>query len=119
MQVTMQFLCGDRSKQFVLIVEEAWMILDYSAKFLERFGKTIRKYGGSLVICKPNFSDFQKSDERKSILEKSSWLFILKQDEKGLSSLSTSESFKDIMPLIESISLVQVSMPKCCLYLLA
>ncbi|WP_425363580.1 TraC family protein [Candidatus Tisiphia endosymbiont of Hybos culiciformis] len=106
MQVTMQFLCGDRSKQFLLIVDEAWMILDYSAKFLESFGRTVRKYGGSLVICVQNFTDFQKSDERRSILENSSWLVILKQDEKGLSSLSASESFKDIMPLIESISLV-------------
>jgi conjugal transfer ATP-binding protein TraC len=55
MQVTMQFLSGDRSKQFVLIVEEAWMILDYSAKFLESFGRTVRKYGGSLIIFMQNF----------------------------------------------------------------
>ncbi|UCM93070.1 TraC family protein [Candidatus Tisiphia endosymbiont of Melanophora roralis] len=106
MQVTMQFLCGDRSKQFLLIVDEAWMILDYSAKFLESFGRTVRKYGGSLVICVQNFTDFQKSDERRSILENSAWTVILKQDEKGLNSFSTSEAFKDIVPLIESISLI-------------
>ena len=106
MQVTMQFLCGDRSKQFLLIVDEAWMILDYSAKFLESFGRTVRKYGGSLVICVQNFTDFHKSDERRSILENSAWTVILKQDEKGLSSFNASDGFKDIVPLIESISLV-------------
>ncbi|WP_375326249.1 TraC family protein [Candidatus Tisiphia endosymbiont of Nemotelus uliginosus] len=106
MQVTIQFLTSERSKQFLLIVDEAWMILDYSAKFLESFGRTVRKYGGSLVICVQNFTDFQKSDERKSILENSAWTVILKQDEKGLTSFSQSAGFKDMLPLIESISLL-------------
>jgi type IV secretory pathway VirB4 component len=71
MQVTMQFLCGDRSKQFLLTVDEAWIILNYSAKFLESFGRTVRKYRGSLAICVQNFTDFQKSDKRRRILENS------------------------------------------------
>jgi hypothetical protein len=82
------------------------MILDYAAKFLESFGRTVRKYGGSLVTCVQNFTDFQKSDERRSILENSAWTVILKQDEKGLGSFGASEAFKDMVPLIESISLV-------------
>lgn len=106
MQVTMQFLCGDRSRQFLLIVDEAWMILEHSAKFLENFCRTVRKYGGSLVICVQNYSDFHKSAERKSILENSSWTVILKQDEKGLTSFKEADLFNDMLPLIESISLV-------------
>lgn len=45
MQITMQFLCGDRSRRFMLIVDEAWMILAIAANFLERFARTLRKYG--------------------------------------------------------------------------
>jgi hypothetical protein len=33
MQITMQFLCGDRTRRFMLVVDEAWMILDYAAGF--------------------------------------------------------------------------------------
>lgn len=106
MQITMQFLCGDRSKNFLLIVDEAWMILAHSAGFLEAFVKTVRKYGGSLVTCVQNLSDFYKSDSRKAILENSAWTVLLKQDEKGLKIFKESEAFDDIVPLIESISLV-------------
>lgn len=106
MQITMQFLCGDRSRNFLLVVDEAWMILAHSSVFLEAFVKTVRKYGGSLVTCVQNLSDFYKSDSRRAILENSAWKVLLKQDEKGLKLFKESEAFDDIVPLIESISLV-------------
>lgn len=105
MQITQQFLVGDRSKQFVLIVDEAWMILSHSAAFLAGLGRTVRKYGGSLITCVQSFSDFQKDEDRKTILENSSWSIILKQDEKGIEAFKNSEAFKDYVPLIESVSL--------------
>ncbi len=105
MQIFMQVLCGDRKTKFMLVVDEAWMILGHSAKFLSELARTVRKYNGSLVTCVQNFNDFQGSDDRKAILENSTWSLLLKQDEKGLSAFKTSEAFKDIIPLIASVSL--------------
>jgi conjugal transfer ATP-binding protein TraC len=105
MQIFMQVLTGDRDKRFVLIVDEAWMILDHSAKFLAELARTIRKYGGSLVTCVQNFNDLHAGDHHRAILENSTWTLLLKQDEKGLNSFKNSDAFKDMLPLIRSISI--------------
>lgn len=105
MQVTNQFLTGDRQTPFMIIVDEAWMLLDFATSFFAAFVRTVRKYGGSLVICVQNFTDLQKSADHRTILENSTWTILLKQDEKGLGSFKESEAFKDIIPLIKSISL--------------
>ena len=106
MEVTNQFLTGDRNTPFMIIVDEAWMLLDYAASFFAAFVRTVRKYGGSLVICVQNFMDLQKSADHRTILENSTWTILLKQDEKGLGAFKESEAFKDMLPLIKSISLV-------------
>lgn len=105
MQIFMQVLTGDRSSRFVLIVDEAWMILGYAAKFLAELARTIRKYGGSLVVCVQNFNDLQEGEHQRAILENSTWTVLLKQDEKGINAFKTSEAFKDMIPLIKSISI--------------
>jgi type-IV secretion system protein TraC len=106
MEVTNQFLTGDRTQQFMIIVDEAWMLLDFAAGFFAAFGRTVRKYGGSLVICVQNFMDLQKTQDHRTILENSTWTAMLKQDEKGMEAFKNSEAFKDMVPLIQSISLV-------------
>ena len=105
MEVTNQFLTGDRQTPFMIIVDEAWMLLDFAASFFAAFVRTVRKYGGSLVICVQNFTDLQKTQDHKTILENSTWTILLKQDEKGLGAFRESEAFKDMIPLIRSISL--------------
>jgi type-IV secretion system protein TraC len=102
MQITMQFLCGDRSKQFVLIVDEAWMILDFCSPFLEAFARTVRKYGGALITCVQDLSSFHKGPSQKAILENSSWKAILKQSR--LEAFNNDDEFKGHVPLIESIT---------------
>lgn len=105
-EVTNQFFISDRSKKFMIVVDEAWMLLDYAAGFFAEFARTVRKYGGSLVTCVQNFNDLQKTEQHKAILENSTWTMLLKQDEKGLNAFKNSEAFKDILPLIRPISLV-------------
>lgn len=105
MEVTNQFLTGDRQTPFMIIVDEAWRLLDFAAGFFAAFCRTVRKYGGSLVICVQNFNDFNNSQDHKTILENSAWTILLKQDDKGLGALKESEAFKDIIPLIKSVSL--------------
>ena len=107
MQITMQFLCGDRSRRFMLIVDEAWMILDFAASFLERFARTVRKYGGSLVVCTQDLTSFSNScgtrNSQAAVLECSTWKLILQQNADGMKAFSASDSYKKYMPLIESV----------------
>jgi conjugal transfer ATP-binding protein TraC len=107
MQITMQFLCGDRTRRFMLVVDEAWMILDYAASFLERFARTVRKYGGSLVICTQDLSSFSnKCGTRKSqaaVLECSTWKLIMAQKEEGLEAFAASKAYEKYINLISSV----------------
>ncbi len=107
MQITMQFLCGDRSRRFMLIVDEAWMILDFAASFLERFARTVRKYGGSLVVCTQDLTSFSNQcgsrNSQAAVLECSTWKLILQQNADGIKAFSSSESYKKYVPLIESL----------------
>lgn len=103
MQITMQFLCGDRTKRFMLIVDEAWMIMDFAAGFLERFARTVRKYGGSLVVCTQDLSSFQKGSSQSAILESSTWKLILQQKEEGIAAFAKEEGYHPYLPLIKSL----------------
>lgn len=103
MQITMQFLCGDRSRYFMLIVDEAWMIMDFAASFLERFARTVRKYGGSLVVCTQDLSSFNKGNSQKAILESCTWKLILQQKEEGITSFAKEEGYLPYLDLIRSI----------------
>lgn len=103
MQIFLQVLSGDRQSEFMLVVDEAWMVLDHCAKLLADLARTIRKYGGSLVTCVQSYDDFQKTDERRTIFQNSTWAVMLKQDEKDLNSFKSSEAFKDMIPLIRSV----------------
>ncbi|MCP3848685.1 MAG: TraC family protein [Gammaproteobacteria bacterium] len=107
MQITSQFLLGDRSKNFMLVVDEAWKILDYAAPFLESFARTVRKYGGSLVIITQDLSSFDntKGDKKSqaAIHECSTWKLIGQQDEAGMESFAKSEAYGNYTGLIKSV----------------
>ena len=103
MQITMQFLCGDRSKRFMLIVDEAWYLLKHGAYFLESFARTVRKYGGSLVVCTQDLSGFSGDASREAVLESSTWELILAQKAKGLEKFAASDAYKPYLGLIASV----------------
>ena len=105
-EITKQFLTGDRSQNFCIIIDEAWMLLDFAAPFFASFARTVRKYNGSLITCVQNLSDLSKTEAHKTILKNSAWTILLKQDEKGISSFKENEAFKDLVPLIKSLTLV-------------
>lgn len=116
MQIFLQVLSGDRQQQFMLIVDEAWMILDYAAKFLSDLARVIRKYGGSLVVCVQNYDDFQRTEEHRTIFQNSTWTVMLKQDEKGLNSFKSSEAFKDMLGLIRSVRFAPPQFAEALIY---
>lgn len=107
MQITNQFLLGDRSKNFMLVVDEAWRILDYAAPFLESFARTVRKYGGSLIVCTQDLSSFDnsKGDRRAqaAVHECCTWKLIGQQDEVGMATFQNSESYGKYAGLIASV----------------
>jgi type-IV secretion system protein TraC len=108
MNITMQFLCGDRSRKFMLVVDEAWFILDMAASFLAGFSRTVRKYGGSIFVCTQGLGSFENKCGTKvaqeAVLESATWKLILRQSKTSLSVFKRNEAFKDLVPLIETLN---------------
>ena len=109
MQITSQFLTGDRSKKFMIIVDEAWLLLDYSAGFFAAFSRNLRRYGGSLVICTQCFADLQSAgvtqdnnNHRKAIFENSAWKINLPPG--SFTDFEAHSEFKEKVPLLKSLS---------------
>ncbi len=113
MEILMQVLTGDRLSKFVLIVDEAWMILDYAAKFLGDLARTLRKYGGSLVTCVQGYEDFQKTPESKVIIDNSNWTLMLQQKREGIDAMSKYSVFDDILPLLKTVQFVPGKYSEC------
>ena len=109
MQITSQFLSSDRSKRFVMMVDEAWMLLDYAAGFFAAFSRNLRRYGGSLVICTQCFADLQtmgssleNNGHRRAIFENSAWKVVLPPS--SVADFEAHTEFKHKIPLIQSLS---------------
>lgn len=79
------------------------MIMDFAASFLERFARTVRKYGGSLVVCTQDLGSFSKGYAQKAILEASTWKLILQQKEEGVTSFAKEDGYAQYINLIRSI----------------
>ncbi len=109
MQLTSQFLTGDRSQKFMVIVDEAWHMLDHSAAFFAANGRNFRRYMGSLVICTQCFADLQtagcdqeNNNHRKAIFENSAWKIILPPG--SVADFEAHTEFKHKVPLLRSLS---------------
>ena len=108
MQITSQFLTGDRSKKFMIIVDEAWRLLDFCSGFLAALARNLRRYGGSLVVCTQVFEDLQSgyneenTNHRKAIFENSAWKVNLKPG--SFSGYEKHSEFKHKIPMLQSIS---------------
>lgn len=109
MQIAGQFLAGDRSQRFMIIVDEAWMLLDHCAGFLAAIARNLRRYGGSLVVCTQCFADLQSAgatlennNHRKAIFENSSWKINLPPG--SFTDYEGHSEFKYKVPLLKSLS---------------
>ena len=109
MQITSQFLTGDRSQKFMIIVDEAWHLLDFAAGFLAAIARNLRRYGGSLVVCTQCFADLQtygnseeNKSQRKAIFENSAWKVNLPPS--SLTDFEAHSEFKEKVPLLRSLS---------------
>lgn len=109
MQITSQFLTGDRSQKFMILVDEAWKLLDDCAGGLAAYARNLRRYGGSLVVCTQCFADLQtagdtqdNNNHRRAIFENSAWKVNLPPS--SFNDFETHSEFKEKVPLLKSLS---------------
>jgi len=93
----------------MIIVDEAYHLLEFAAGFLAAIARNLRRYGGSLVVCTQCFADLQtlgKTQEnnghRQAIYQNSAWKVILPQD--STTDFEAHSDFKEKIPLLKSLS---------------
>lgn len=86
----------DRSSKIILMVDEAWMLVDeqtpQAIAFLRDTSKRIRKYQGSLIVASQNVIDFLDpavARHGQALLDNPSYKLLLGQGEKDLQALQS------------------------------
>lgn len=93
----------DRSERIVLLVDEAWMLVDdqtpQALAFLRDTSKRIRKYEGSQIVASQNVIDFldpSVARHGQALLDNPAYKILLGQGDKDLQALT------DLMELTEA-----------------
>nr|4AG5_A Chain A, TYPE IV SECRETORY PATHWAY VIRB4 COMPONENTS-LIKE PROTEIN [Thermoanaerobacter pseudethanolicus]4AG5_B Chain B, TYPE IV SECRETORY PATHWAY VIRB4 COMPONENTS-LIKE PROTEIN [Thermoanaerobacter pseudethanolicus]4AG5_C Chain C, TYPE IV SECRETORY PATHWAY VIRB4 COMPONENTS-LIKE PROTEIN [Thermoanaerobacter pseudethanolicus]4AG5_D Chain D, TYPE IV SECRETORY PATHWAY VIRB4 COMPONENTS-LIKE PROTEIN [Thermoanaerobacter pseudethanolicus] len=86
----------DRRERTVLVVDEAWMLVDpqtpQAIAFLRDTSKRIRKYNGSLIVISQNVIDFLAPEVQRygqALLDNPTYKLLLAQGEKDLEAITT------------------------------
>lgn len=86
----------DRQERIILLVDEAWMLVDdqtpQALAFLRDTSKRIRKYMGSLMVASQNVIDFLDpavARHGQALLDNPTYKILLGQGDKDLEALST------------------------------
>ncbi|ADH59869.1 type IV secretory pathway VirB4 components-like protein [Thermoanaerobacter mathranii subsp. mathranii str. A3] len=86
----------DKRERTVLVVDEAWMLVDpqtpQAIAFLRDTSKRIRKYNGSLVVISQNVIDFLAPEVQRygqALLDNPTYKLLLAQGEKDLEAITT------------------------------
>lgn len=89
-----KFIKRDLKTKKRLVVDEAWLMLqknmrgsEYTALFLEKCARRIRKYNGSLCCASQNFREFVSRDEGLAILSNSAVKIFLKQEPEDIQAV--------------------------------
>lgn len=93
---------ADRSEHKLLVVDEAWMLIDAHAPealtFMKSLSKRIRKYGGSFMVVTQNVADFLAeaiAGDGEQVLTNSAFTFLLRQGGKDLEALTALFALSD------------------------
>jgi type IV secretory pathway VirB4 component len=85
----------DRRERTVLVVDEAWMLVDpqtpRAIAFLRDTSKRIRKYNGSLIVISQNVIDFLAPEVQRygqALLDNPRYKLLLAQGEKDLEAIT-------------------------------
>ena len=87
---------ADRAEKKILVVDEAWMLIDPQApqalKFMKSLSKRIRKYAGSFMVVTQNIADFLApavAGEGEQVLTNAAYTLLLRQGGKDLQALAS------------------------------
>ncbi len=93
---------ADRSEHKLLVVDEAWMLIDPQApealRFMKSLSKRIRKYGGSLMVVTQNVVDFLAdvvAGDGEQVLTNAAFTLLLRQGGKDLQALTNLFNLSD------------------------
>lgn len=99
-----QMFSGTRNQRFILVIDEAWKVMDKFAPLLERFVRTFRKYGGSLIIATQGYVDFTKTLSSRNIWDNSQWHMFLAHDAASINSLRKTGDFdEDFLSVLQTV----------------
>jgi len=86
---------ADRSERKILVVDEAWMLIDPNApealKFMKSLSKRIRKYMGSFMVVTQNVVDFLApaiQGDGEQVLTNAAYTLLLRQGGRDLQELT-------------------------------
>lgn len=79
-----------------IITDEAWMLVnknmsghEYTAAFLDKAARRIRKRNGGLLVASQNFIEFYDSEQGKAVLTNASMNIFLKQDATDIDAVQS------------------------------
>lgn len=97
-----KFIKKNPQKQKRVLVDEAWMLVkkemkgfEYTAAFLDKAARRIRKRNAGLVVVSQNFIEFEQSEQGKAVLTNSSVNIFLRQSETDIDSVQRQFNLSD------------------------
>lgn len=85
-----------------VVCDEAWMLVnknmagsEYTASFLEKSARRIRKRNGGLLVASQNFYEFANSDQGKAVLTNTVVNIFLRQDATDIDAVQDTFKLSD------------------------
>lgn len=88
-QINQDMYLGDRDREKVLIIDEAWDLLkdgDMSLFIMTAF-RRIRKYGGAAIVCTQGLEDLYETANGRAIAENATNKYLLRQGRETVTAL--------------------------------
>lgn len=97
-----KFVLKDSTTKKRVICDEAWMLMnksmaghEYTAAFLEKCARRIRKRNAGLCVASQNFYEFASSDEGRAVLSNTAVRFFLQQSSTDIDALQQKFNLSD------------------------
>jgi len=98
MQVNQQMAKGCRARPFVIIIDEAWLLLGGkdTAKFISEASRIVRKYRGSIICATQHLTDYFKPEApgATEAFNCSAWKCVLRQEGDVITALKNHPQLK-------------------------
>ena len=100
-QVNQIIARSDRSKPFIIMIDEAWELLKgkKTGSFIEQAARTVRKYKGSLILATQSTKDYFREESPGATVawECSEWKCILAQDDGAIQEMKNIKALQNLV----------------------